>query len=83
MPYKMEISEVYLSDFHRDASDVLVLLKLWFSKIREFLEMLAEKIKISSLREMKAKLEEQPVVVCFKNLAKFVAYVGGLWLESL
>ena len=74
---------MHLSDFHRDFSDVLVLLQLWFFKIREFLEMLAEKIKISSLREMKAKLEEQPIVFCFKTLAKFVAYVGRLWLESI
>ena len=83
MPAKLEMPEVRLSHFRRDFSHVLILLKLWFFKIRECINVIFEKLKISNLREIKAKLEEQPIIVCFTTLAKFVAYVGGLWLKSL
>ena len=79
----MDITPVRLSDFHRDVQHIFVLLKFTLLEIRDIIEKIINRIEFSSLQVMQDKLEQQPIVICFKNLAKIIGYIGSLWLECV
>ena len=83
MPSNLDITPVHLSDFQKDLQHVSILLKIWIIEIRDFITMVVEKFKNTNFVAMKAKIEQQPIIICFRNLAKIVGYLGGLWLDSV
>ena len=79
----MDITPVHLSDFQKDFHHILVLLELRISQIRDFFFMIVHKLEVSNLCDIKVKLEQQPIIVCLKNVAEIIAYLGRLWLKSV
>ena len=79
----MDVTPIHLSDVQKDIQHVFVLLKLWLFEIRDLFLLIADRFEGSSFRDIKVMLDQQPIIICFKNVAEIVSYLGGLWLDSV